>query len=131
MTPAPVFASRHFAWKLTFETDAADLFRELQGNPTDLVVVDTRPSDDYRRGHIPGALSLPHAAMTEERLAQLDATKRYVTYDSGPSCNAATKGALKLTSAGLRTREMIGGFASWENDGRPTAATQRDGSAAD
>ena len=117
----PPLAARHFAWKLTFETDPADVWAEQRAGAADLVIVDARSTEAYRTGHIPGAISLPHREIHEQ--LDLDPTKRYVTYCWGPGCNAATKAAMQLASLGLRVREMIGGLEYWEREGYPIEAS--------
>jgi rhodanese-related sulfurtransferase len=43
-----------------------------------------------------------------------------VTYCWGPSCNAATKGAMLLATHGRQVKELIGGIEYWIREGHPT-----------
>ncbi|MBV8636263.1 MAG: rhodanese-like domain-containing protein, partial [Burkholderiaceae bacterium] len=95
-----------------------------------IVVIDTRGAEHYQRGHIPGAISLPHRSMDAASTARLDRTKTYVTYCDGIGCNGSTKGAYKLASLGFKVKEMLGGLDFWLRDGHPLAQGSAPGSLA-
>ncbi|MBZ5488468.1 rhodanese [Halomonas aquamarina] len=113
--------------KLCYHTDAWDLAQDLAGGIDEIVVIDTRSFAHYCAGHIPGALSLPHREMTSERLATLDPSKVYITYCDGIGCNGSTKGAWKLSSAGFRVKELLGGLDFWRRDEHPVQAGETRG----
>src|SRR5215467_14230593 len=48
-------------------------------------VLDVRPEDEFRQGHLPGALSIPLAQL-ERRLAELSADREIIAYCRGPWC---------------------------------------------
>jgi len=116
---APAIARNYFAAKLACETDPADVWADLAAGRPGFVVVDTRGRDAYTQGHVPGALSLPHAEIDERSVSALPAGAIAVTYCWGPGCNAGTKGALKLAALGTPVKEMIGGFEYWQREGHP------------
>lgn len=119
MPAASAAARDYFAAKLACETDPADVWADLATGRTGFVVVDTRGDDAYARGHVPGAIRLPHAEIDERSIAALPAGAVAVTYCWGPGCNAGTKGALKLAALGVPVKEMIGGFEYWQREGHP------------
>jgi rhodanese-related sulfurtransferase len=43
-------------------------------------LVETLPEEEYREGHLPGALSLPLKQLTAERAAALDRARPVVVY---------------------------------------------------
>src|SRR5207237_7427659 len=102
----PAAAERHFLSKLAFETDPADVHRDLERGHAGLVVVDTRGPDAYARCHIPGALSLPTRTISRETTASLPRDKVIVAYCWGPGCNGSTRAAAKLAALGFRVKEM-------------------------
>jgi rhodanese-related sulfurtransferase len=110
---------RHYQRKLEYEIDSWDLkvAREA-GEP--ITVIDARSRQAFAREHIPGAISVPHREMTSATTAGIDRKTLVVTYCDGIGCNASTKGALKMTELGFRTRELIGGLDWWKRDGHPT-----------
>ena len=50
---------RHYAAKLDWELDPSDLHEALAAGGH-IVVVDARAPQAYARGHIPGAVNIPH-----------------------------------------------------------------------
>ncbi|MFF6901546.1 rhodanese-like domain-containing protein [Streptomyces hydrogenans] len=109
----------YYQAKLAYETDSADL-RDALAAGQDLVVVDGRSSESYAAEHIPGAISIPHRSISQDSLAGLSKAPLYVTYCDGIGCNASTKTAIKLATAGFRVKELIGGLDWWKRDGHPT-----------
>jgi rhodanese-related sulfurtransferase len=43
-------------------------------------LVETLPEQDYRNGHLPGAVSLPLKQLTAERAAELDRGRPVIVY---------------------------------------------------
>ncbi|WP_018352916.1 rhodanese-like domain-containing protein [Longispora albida] len=115
---APADAFRHFAGKLAYETDPADVAQALKNGETDFVLVDTRAKGNYTKSHLPGAIHL--GEITEESLAAIPAGTLIVTYCWGPACNGSTKAAMKIAALGRPVKEMIGGFEYWVREGWAT-----------
>ncbi|MFD8012605.1 rhodanese-like domain-containing protein [Streptomyces sp. NPDC058955] len=109
----------YYQAKLAYEIDSADL-RDALAAGQDLVVVDGRSDESYAAEHIPGAVSIPHRSISQDSLAGLSRAPLYVTYCDGIGCNASTKTAIKLATAGFRVKELIGGLDWWKRDGHPT-----------
>ncbi len=86
----------------------------------DAVVLDLRPVEEYRAGHIAGALSLPLEEL-EARLAELPAGIEIVAYCRGPFCALAPQGVTMLRQHGLRARRLEDGFPEWRLAGLPVA----------
>ncbi|MCU5772805.1 rhodanese-like domain-containing protein [Erwiniaceae bacterium BAC15a-03b] len=114
--------------KLAYYADAWDLAEDLARGIEDIVVIDARSPEAYRRAHICGAISFPHRLMSAESLASLDRSKVYITYCDGIGCNGSTKGAWKLATAGLQVKELIGGLDFWQRDNHPLATGDEPGS---
>ena len=113
----PQEASRHFASKLSVETDPSDVMLDLQRGQTGFIIVDVRSADDFEECHIDGAISFPYRQINAESVTRLPNDKLIVTYCWGPGCNASTKAALRLSSLGYRVKEMIGGLEYWKREG--------------
>ena len=114
----PRSAVDHFAGRLAVETDAADVATALAAGAPDFVLVDARGRDAYQRGHLPGAVSLPHAEIDDGILGALP-DGLVVAYCWGPGCNAATKAARRLAELGRPVKEMLGGYEYWVREGHP------------
>ena len=81
------------------------------------MLVDARSQDAYERGHVAGAVSIPHRTITRETLRAYAADTLFVTYCDGPHCNGSTRGAIALAKLGYRVKEMIGGVTGWLDEG--------------
>lgn len=114
----PATAHTHFAGRLAVETDADDVAAALATGRSDFVLVDARSRAAHAAARLPGAISVPHALIGEDTLADLPAGL-LVVYCWGPGCNAATKAAAKLSALGRQVKEMLGGFEYWVREGHP------------
>lgn len=110
-------AAAHFAGRLAFETDCADVYAGLMQPERDFVLLDVRSPELYARGHLPGAINLPHRQIGAETLAAFPPDAVFVTYCAGPHCNGSTKAALKIARLGRPVKEMIGGVTGWLDEG--------------
>ncbi len=114
----PDEAARHFAGKLSFEADCWDVHHAMSHALQDFVLLDVRGRNAYADAHVPGALSLPHADITAERIARSwPADTLFVVYCAGPHCNGADRAALKLATLGYAVKIMIGGMTGWADEG--------------
>jgi rhodanese-related sulfurtransferase len=119
----PEIAYAHFTHRLGVETDADDVGTALLDGSADFVLLDARSPAAYAAAHLPGAISLPHRAITEEALDALPGGP-IVVYCWGPGCNAATKAGAKLAALGREVKEMIGGFEYYAREGFPVEGEQ-------
>ncbi|ONG52446.1 rhodanese [Pseudoroseomonas deserti] len=110
-------AEAHFSKRLSLETDCADVSAAMALPDPGFVLLDVRGPKAYARGHVPGAINLPHAAITEETLKGHPAGTLFVVYCAGPHCNGADRGALRLARLGLPVKLMLGGVTGWIDEG--------------
>ncbi|HEX9513887.1 MAG TPA: rhodanese-like domain-containing protein [Puia sp.] len=110
----------YFIHKLCYETEASDVYADLENGIQDFLVIDARSQESYAKDHIPGAINIPHKEMNLETTAFLPKDKLMVLYCDGIGCNASTKGSLKLASLGFMVKELIGGLEWWKYDGYAT-----------
>ena len=116
-TEAPELAAAHFQAKLTHETDCWDVHATEGLEDRGFVLLDVRSKEAFERGHLPGALNLPQATLTEERLAEYAMDTLFVVYCAGPHCNGSTRAALRIANLGRPVKEMIGGTTGWVDEG--------------
>ena len=115
--PAPsALAREHFAAELTFGTDCWDVHEALEKG-ADFVLLDVRSPASFVRGHVPGAVNLPHGKIIESRMAAWPRETIFVTYCGGPHCNGAARGALRLAELGRPVKIMAGGVTGWLDEG--------------
>jgi rhodanese-related sulfurtransferase len=110
-------AVRHFEDMLAFETDCWDVHESLKVPNPDFILVDVRGSNAFAKGHVKGAINIPHREMTEQRMAKFPRNKAFVVYCAGPHCNGANKAAARLAGLGLPVKMMIGGVTGWLDEG--------------
>ncbi|MFS2009978.1 rhodanese-like domain-containing protein [Azospirillum sp. CT11-132] len=110
-------AAAHFARRLSLETDCWDVHDTLKSGKPDFILLDVRGPAAFARGHIPGALNLPHGKITERRMADWPDGTLFVVYCAGPHCNGADRAALRLARIGRPVKLMIGGITGWIDEG--------------
>ncbi len=116
-------ALRHFEDMLAFETDCWDVHESLKSARPDFTLVDVRGPDAFAKGHVPGAINIPHGKMIASRMAAYPKDKIFVVYCAGPHCNGANKAAIRLARLGLPVKMMIGGVTGWLDEGFPLIDT--------
>jgi rhodanese-related sulfurtransferase/DNA-binding transcriptional ArsR family regulator len=88
----------------------------------DVILIDVRPWEEYRAGHIPGALSLPVDEL-EHRLGELPTDLEVVAYCRGPYCVFASEAVRCLARHGYRARRLEDGLPEWRLAGLPVEAS--------
>ena len=83
-----------------------------------VVVLDVRPEEEYRAGHIPGALSVPVDAL-EAALQTLPKDREIVAYCRGRYCVFSDEAVKLLEARGYRARRLMEGFPEWRAAGLP------------
>lgn len=99
--------------------DRHDLLqRARQGLVT---VLDVRPVEEYRAGHIAAAISIPVEELPG-RLAELPRDQEIVAYCRGPYCVLAAQAVELLHQHGFRAVRLEDGVADWRAHGLPVAS---------
>jgi rhodanese-related sulfurtransferase len=96
--------------------DAKELMERL--NDGSVVVLDVRPEEEYRAGHIPGAISVPVDAL-DAALQTLPRDREIVAYCRGPYCVFSDEAVALLRSGGYRARRLRQGLPDWRAAGMP------------
>ncbi len=91
---------------------------EFQADDPGLVLIDIRPGERYRTGHLPGAINiqLPDIRPTDPRFHKV---KHIVVYADGPR-NTLSHAAAKKLLAGVKARvsDFRGGIDAWRRADR-------------
>jgi rhodanese-related sulfurtransferase/DNA-binding transcriptional ArsR family regulator len=85
-----------------------------------VTVLDVRPAEEYRSGHIPGAVSVPIEEL-ELRLAELPRDREVIAYCRGPYCVFAVHAVELLHEKGFTARRFEDGIPEWRLAGLPVA----------
>jgi rhodanese-related sulfurtransferase len=81
-----------------------------------VTVLDVRPIEEYRAGHIPGAISIPVSEL-KARLKELPKNREVVAYCRGPYCVMAVEAVALLRKKGFRAHRMEQGVVDWRSRG--------------
>ena len=81
------------------------------------MLLDVRPVDEYRHGHLPGAINIPLTAL-ESRLAEIARDREVVAYCRGPYCVLSFEAVRLLREKGFDVRRMKDGYPEWLAEGR-------------
>lgn len=84
----------------------------------EVMVIDVRPTNEYRTAHIARALSIPLQELGE-RLAEIPHDKTIVAYCRGPYCVLAVEAVQLLTQHGFRARRLEDSVDDWRARGFP------------
>ncbi len=118
-------AREHFAAEFTFETDCWDVHEALSKG-ADFVLLDVRSPAMYAKGHVPGAINLPHGKIIRTKMNSWPEGTLFITYCAGPHCNGAARGALRLAELGRPVKIMAGGITGWLDERFELATSSED-----
>jgi len=96
--------------------DATSLARMLKNE--EVILLDVRPEEEYNRGHIHRAISMPIDELGK-RLKELPKSKMIVAYCRGPFCVYADEAVSLLKKKGFKAARMNEGFPDWAIRGLP------------
>jgi rhodanese-related sulfurtransferase len=97
---------------------AAELQDRLQKG--EVILLDVRPREEYKAGHLPGALSMPLQELAE-RLGELSRDLPVVAYCRGPYCVFADEALAFLSAQGWQVARLEEGVIEWQQAGYPLA----------
>ena len=83
-----------------------------------VVLLDVRPANEFRKGHIPGAVNIQVDELSR-KLKKLPKNKEYIAYCRGPFCVFADEAIQLLTKKGYNARRLEQGFSDWKVNGLP------------
>ena len=89
-----------------------------------VTVLDVRPSEEFRTGHLPGALSVPLKEL-ERRMSELPRDREIVAYCRGPYCLLAIEAVELLRAQGFAAFRLEDGVQDWQARGYPVIVEER------
>lgn len=108
-------ANAYFEQRGALETvDGDELLRRVRAG--EVTVLDVRPAEEYRAGHIPGALSIPVDEL-KSHIKQLPKSREIVAYCRGPYCVMAVEAVELLRKKGFKAHRLEQGVADWRARG--------------
>jgi rhodanese-related sulfurtransferase len=107
------------------ETTPEEVQARTEETGRDWLLIDVREQDEYRGGHLPGAIGCGRGIL-EYHIAEIepDPEKEIVLYCRGGHRSALAADSLR--EMGYRNvHSMIGGFRRWSEEGRPITHEDR------
>ena len=92
----------------------------------EVTVLDVRPPEEYRAGHIAGAISVPLGEL-DRRLAELPRDREIVAYCRGPYCVLAIEAVKVLRERGFEAMRLEDGVPDWRARGYAVAVGEETG----
>ncbi len=97
-----------------------------------VTIIDVRPPEEYRAGHIAGAINIPLDDLESRlesdlgrQLNKLDKHSEIIAYCRGPHCILAFDAVEKLRKKGLKVRRLEDGYPEWKVAGLPVEQTNQ------
>lgn len=81
-----------------------------------VTLLDVRPDDEFRAGHLPGAVNIDLASL-DERLSELPRDREIIAYCRGPYCVLSFQAAKALRAYGFKVRRFRDGLPEWRAAG--------------
>lgn len=103
--------------------DSQELLRRVKNG--EVIVIDVRPAEEFRAGHIPGAISMPVGEL-KDRLKELPKRREIVAYCRGPYCVMAIEAVELLRKSGFKAHRLEQGVVDWRAKGW-RVAVEREG----
>ncbi len=112
LAEVPAVVRRHLGDRQDIQVlNVAELLRRVKAG--DIILLDVRPEEEYRAGHLPGARPVPLAELTRA-LKTLPKHRELVVYCRGPYCVFSDEAVTLLRRRGFRARRLHVGFPDWQ-----------------
>ncbi|SPU38493.1 ArsR family transcriptional regulator [Lysinibacillus capsici] len=80
----------------------------------EVLLIDVRPTEEFEKAHIPGAVSVPIEEL-EEQLSSLPTDFDIVAYCRGPYCLLSAQAVKMLKAKGINAFRLKEGVLEWKN----------------
>lgn len=94
--------------------EGEELLRRVRNG--EVTVIDVRPPEEYRAGHLPGAISIPIGEL-KARLKELPKGRDVVAYCRGPYCVMSVEAVEVLRKRGFKAHRMEQGVVDFRARG--------------
>jgi rhodanese-related sulfurtransferase len=84
----------------------------------DIIVLDVRPVEEYKSGHLPNAVSIPITELSH-RLNEIPKDCEVVSYCRGRYCVLSAEAVVILRNTGRKALRLEEGFPEWREAGLP------------
>jgi ArsR family transcriptional regulator len=91
-----------------------------------VTVLDVRPPDEFAAGHLPAAVNIPLATLSQG-LRAVPVDQEVIAYCRGAYCILSFEAVAFLRSRGYKARRLIEGFPEWQAAGLPVENSREAG----
>ena len=113
---SPKKAKKYFTAKMDFTTGPIELDAMIK-RQENITIIDVRKPEDYRSGHIPGAINKYRAE--DDSFTGLSKKRNNVIYCYSEDCHLAAAAAKEFAENGFPVIELEGGFEGWKEYNLP------------
>ena len=113
---SPKKAKKFFEAKMNFTTGPVELKQMIDSNEN-INIVDVRSSEDFVKGHIPGAINLPKQSWSTHNGLKYNGVN--IIYCYSEVCHLAAAAAKEFAERGFSVMELEGGFEGWQHYNMP------------
>ena len=113
---SPKKASKYFRAKMEFTTGPVELNSMIQLQEP-INIIDVRKGEDFRLGHIPGAIN--KYRHLDASMTGLSKDRNNIIYCYSEDCHLAASAACVFAENGYPVLELEGGFEGWKERNLP------------
>ncbi len=106
-------AFKFFSKMLAYTVSPYDLKKTIE--ETNARLVDVRAKEDYQKGHIPGAVSIPYDEI-DSSIEALDRDVPTIICCYNSACLLGAKAAVKFAQNNFPVMTLLGGYKTWTED---------------
>ncbi len=111
---SPASTRRYFEDKLAFSLGPVELEKWIKMGEDNLVLVDVRATEDFAKGHNPGAINIPKERWNNPQGLSKDKTN--VVYCYTQQCHLAANACVQFAAKDYPVMELEGGFEAWKEN---------------
>jgi DNA-binding transcriptional ArsR family regulator len=112
LAEVPAVVRRHLGDRPEIQVlNVGELLRRVRAG--DIILLDVRPEEEYRAGHLPGARPVPLVELTRT-LKTLPKHRQLVVYCRGPYCLFSDEAVALLRRKGFQAHRLRTGYPDWQ-----------------
>jgi len=113
---APDKAKGFITDKIAFTIQPVEVSQTLRKDYA-CIIVDVRETEDFIKGHVPGAINLPKGNW--DKISGWRNEWTMIIYSYSQTCHLAAQATLEFATQGCSAIEMEGGFKAWKENKLP------------
>ena len=116
-----VAAASHAGEATTPRIDQAALLKRIDKKDTSTVILDVRTPEEFAKGHVPGAINIPHSHLPARVSEVADAADKDIVLYCATGVRSEQAAARLRENGFTRLLHLEGDMEAWEKQKRPLA----------